>query len=168
MGRFFLLTALLLAAFTVPAALSADTPGDGTLSVKRGRGSVVLKLKGTVIGRLANGRVQVKDFKPFDSNVALFTGCRVKHPTIYLTVCQGRRIGYRVLDGRFNINVRGSGISISAVGTGFVTVDGRGEDGFPDGVMSMNDQPYESLPDDTTTLQLEAPPVGTKRPSLAS
>ena len=168
MGRFFLLTALLLAAFTVPAALSADTPGDGTLSVKRGRGSVVLKLKGTVIGRLTNGRVQVRDFRPFDSNVALFTGCKVRHPTIYLTVCQGRKIGYRVLDGRFNVNVRGSGISISAVGRGTVTVDGNGEDGFPDGVMSMNNQPYESLPDDTTTLPVEALPVGSKQPSLAS
>jgi hypothetical protein len=168
MGRFFVLTALLLAAFTVPAALSADTPGDGTLSVKRGRGSVVLKLKGTVIGRLTTGKVQVKDFRPFDSNVPLFTGCKVKHPTMYLAVCQGRKIGYRVLDGRFNVNVRGSGIWISAVGSGTVTVDGRGEDGFPDGVMSMNDQPYESLPDDTTTLPLEAPLPGSKRLSLAS
>jgi hypothetical protein len=168
MGRFFLLTALLLAAFTVPAALSADTPGDGTLSVKRGRGSVVVKLKGTVIGRLTNGKVQVKDFKPFDGNVALLTGCKVKHPTIGLSVCQGRKIGYRVLDGRFNVNVRGSGISISAVGRGTVTLDGRGEDGLPDGVMSMNDQPYESLPDDTTTLPLEAPLAGSKRLSLAS
>jgi hypothetical protein len=168
MGRLFLLTALLLAAFTVPAALSADTPGDGTLSVKRGRGSVVVKLKGTVIGRLTQGRVQVKDFRPFDSNVALFTGCKVRHPTIYLAVCQGRKIGYRVLNGRFNVNVRGSGISISAVGRGTVTADGSGEDGFPDGVMSMNDQPYESLPDDTTTLPLEAPPAGSTRLSLAS
>jgi len=168
MGRFFLLSALLLAAFTVPAALSADTPGDGTLSVKRGRGIVVLKLKGTVIGRLTSGKVQVKDFRPFDGNVPLFTGCKVKHPTIGLSVCQGRKIGYRVLDGRFNVNVRGSGISISAVGRGTVTVDGSGEDGLPDGVMSMNSQPYESLPDDLTTLTLEAPPAGSKTLSLAS
>jgi hypothetical protein len=168
MGRFFLLTALFLAAFTVPAALSADTPGDGTLSVKRGRGSVVVKLKGTVIGRLTNGRVQIRDFRPFDSNVPLFTGCKVRHPTISLAVCQGRKIGYRVLDGRFNVNVRGSGISISAVGRGTVTTDGSGEDGLPDGVMSMNAQPYESLPDDTTTLPLEAPPVGARQSSLAS
>jgi hypothetical protein len=159
MARFFLLAALLLAAFTVPAALSADTPTDGTLSVKRGRGTVVLKLKGTVIGRLTNGRVQVKDFRPFDSNVPLFTGCKVRRPFIGITVCQGRNIGFRVLDGRFNTNVRGSGISISAVGRGTVTVDGNGEDGLPDGVMSMDNQPYESLPDDATTLPLGAPPV---------
>ena len=160
MARFLLLAALLLAAFTVPAALSADTPSDGTLSVKRGRGAVVLKLNGTVIGRLTNGRVQVKDFRPFDINDPLFTGCKVRHPTLGIAVCQGRNIGYRVLDGRFNTNVRGSGISISAVGHGTVMIDGAGETGLPDGVMSFGDQPYESLPDDATTFFLGTPPVG--------
>lgn len=160
MGRFFSLAALLLAAFTVPAALSADTPSDGTLSVKRGRGSVVLKLKGTVIGRVTNGKVQVKDFRPFDRNVPLFTGCKVKHPSLNLSVCQGRNVGYRVLNARFNTNVRGSGISISAVGNGTVTIDGTGEQGLADGVMSLDDQPYESLPDDATTLTLGTPPAG--------
>ena len=52
---------LLLAAITVPVALSANPPTDGTLSVKRGHGTIVLKLKGTVIGRVTNGKVQVKD-----------------------------------------------------------------------------------------------------------
>ena len=160
MARFLLLAALLLAAFTVPAALSADKPSDGTLSVKRGRGAVVLKLNGTVIGRLTNGRVQVKDFRPFDINDPLFTGCKVRHPTLGIAVCQGRNIGYRVLDGRFNTNVRGSGISISAVGHGTVMIDGAGETGLPDGVMSFDDQPYESLPDDATTFFLGTPPAG--------
>ncbi len=162
MGRTFLLAALLLAAFTVPAALSADRPGDGTLSVKRGRGTVALKLKGTVIGRLMNGRVQVKDFRPFDANEPQFTGCKPKlrHPIIGISVCEGRNIGFRVLDGRFNTNVRGNGISISAVGRGTFTVDGTGELGLPDGVMSVDDQPYDSLPDDATTFTLGTPPAG--------
>lgn len=161
MGRTFLLAALLLAAFTVPAALSADRPGDGTLSVKRGRGTVALKLKGTVIGRLTNGTVKVKDFRPFDANDPQFTGCkpRLRHPSFGVSVCQGRNVGYRVLDGRFNTTVHGTGISISAVGRGTVTVDGVGELGLPDGVMSVDDQPYESLPDDATTLTLGTPPT---------
>jgi hypothetical protein len=159
MGRSFLLAAVLLAAFTVPVALSADTPSDGTLSVKRGRGVVVLKLKGTVIGRV-NGRVQVKDFRPFDSNAPTFTGCKLKRPSLGVTVCQGRNVGYRVVDGRFNTSIRGSGISISAVGRGTVMVDGTGEQGLADGVMSVDDQPYESLPDAATTLTLGTPPVG--------
>jgi hypothetical protein len=162
MGRFFLLAALLLAAFTVPVALSADAPADGTLSVKRGRGTVALNLKGTVIGRLSYGKVRVKDFKPFDLNDPQFTGCkpRVRHPYLGVSVCQGRNIGFRVLDGRFNTNVRGNGISISAVGRGTFTVDGIGDLGVPDGVMSVDDQPYESLPDDATTLTLGTPPSG--------
>ena len=145
-----------LAALTVPAALSADTPGDGTLSVKRGKGSVVLKLKGTVIGRVKNGRVQVRDFRPLDVNDPVLTGCipRIRRIGAGISVCKGRNVGFRVVDGRFNVTVKGSGISISAVGRGPVTVDGVGDTGVNDGVMSVDDGPYESLPDDPLTFTL--------------
>jgi hypothetical protein len=160
MGRTFLIAALLAAVFTVPAALSADPRLDGTLSVKRGHGTVALKLNGTVIGR-TNGKVQVKDFRPFDANDPQFSGCKPKlrHPTFGISVCQGRNVGYRALNGHFNVSIRGSGIAISAVGRGSVTVDGTGEDGFPDGVMSVDDQPYESLPDIATIISLGTPPI---------
>jgi hypothetical protein len=158
MGRILLLIAL-LAAFTVPLALAADTPSDGTLSVKRGRGALVLKLKGTVIGHVKNGRVQVTDFRPLDGNDPQFTcRSRVRHIGARLSVCKGRNIGFRVENGRFNVNVRGNGIWISAVGRGQVTVDGAGDLGVPDGVMSVDAAPYESLPDTSTTLFLGTPP----------
>jgi hypothetical protein len=161
MRRTFLLTALLVA-FTVPVALAADTPGDGTLSVKRGRGALVLKLNGTVIGRVRNGRVQVKDFRPLDANDPILTGCspRVRRIGAEISVCKGRNVGFRVDDGRFNVSVRGSGISISAVGRGLVTVDGVGDTGVGDGVMSIDDAPYESLPDEPTTFTLGSSPIG--------
>ena len=162
MGRTFLLAVLLLAAITVPVALSANPPNDGTLSVKRGHGTIVLKLKGTVIGRVTNGKVQVKDLKPFDANNPVLTGCKPKlrHPSFGVSVCQGKNVGFRVMNGRFNVNVRGSGISISAVGRGPVTVEGTGEEGLPDGVMSVDAAPYESLPDFPTLLTLGTPPTG--------
>lgn len=163
MGRTILLTTL-LAAFTVPVALSADTPTDGTLSVKRGRGSVMLKLNGTVIGRLATGKVQIKDFRPFDQNDPQFIGCKPKHPTLWISVCQGRSFGYRVTDARFNVFVRGGGISISAVGRGTVAVDGNGELGVNDGVMSIDDQPYQSLPDEPTLFYLGTSPTSRENP----
>jgi hypothetical protein len=57
------------------------------------------------------------------------------------------------------IQLRGTGISISAVGHGQVAVDGTGETGVDDGVISIDDQPYESLPDELTTYLLgTAPP----------
>jgi hypothetical protein len=159
MSRTIILAAV-LAVFTVPVGLAADTTTDGALSVKRGRGVVVLKLKGTVIGRLGKGRVQVRDFKPFDAVEPRLTGCRprVKHPSLGVSVCEGRQLGFRVVDGRFNVTVRGTGISISAVGRGPFTVDGWGELGPDDGVMSIDEQPYESLPDELTAFYLGTPP----------
>jgi hypothetical protein len=161
MRRLLIVTAV-LAALTVPLAVAAATPGDGTLSVKRGRGSVLLKLKGTVIGRVArNGRVQIHDFRPFDGNDPQLT-CRphVRRIGAGTWLCKGRNIGFRVDDGRFNVNVRGTGISISAVGRGPVTLDGTGETGVNDGVMSVDSAPYESLPDEPTTIFLGTPPAG--------
>jgi hypothetical protein len=161
MGRLFAL-ATVLAVFTVPLALAADPPGDGTLSVKRGRGAVVLKLKGTVIGRVAkNGRVQIRDFRPFDGNDPQLA-CR-PHARRIATgtwLCKGRNIGFRVDNGRFNVNVRGTGISISAAGRGWVTVDGAGDIGVNDGTMSIDSAPYESLPDFPTTFYLGTPQSG--------
>ena len=152
--------ATLVAAFTVPLGLAADTPGDGTLSVKRGRGSAVLKLKGTVIGRVAkNGRVQIRDFRPFDGNDPQLT-CRphVRRISTGTWLCKGRNIAFRIDKGRFNVNVRGTNISISAVGYGNVTVDGAGDLGVNDGTMSIDSAPYESLPDFSTTFYLGTPP----------
>jgi hypothetical protein len=160
--RGLLAIATVLAVFTVPLALAADTPTDGTMSVKRGRGTVVLKLKGTVIGRVArNGRVQVRDFRPFDANDPQLT-CRphVRRIGFGTWLCKGRNIGFRVDKGRFNVNVRGTGISISAVGRGNVTVDGAGDTGVNDGLLSIDAAPYESLPDFATTYYLGTPPPG--------
>lgn len=159
MRRLLVLTTL-LALVTVPLALAGGTPPvDGTLSVKKGKGTIALRLKGTVIGRVnTNGRVQIRDFKPFDSNTPQLTCKSKRRISLYLTVCTGRNIGFRVDDGRFNVNVRGSGISISAVGRGPVDLDGTGESGTYDGLFSIDDQPYQSLPDALTTYYLGTPP----------
>jgi hypothetical protein len=163
MGRKFLLI-VLIAAVTVPLAVAADPPGDGSLSVKRGRGVLTLKLKGTVIGRVNNGRVQIRDFRPLDSNDPRITcHTRIRHIGAGTWVCKSKKIGFRVDDGRFNVNVRGSGIWISAVGHGPVSVDGAGDQGFNDGVMSVDSAPYASLPDFPTNLYLGTPPPPTRR-----
>jgi ribosomal protein L37AE/L43A len=158
MARMLLVTAL-MAAITVPLAGAADPPSDGTLSVKRGRGALVLKLKGTVIGRVKNGRVQIRDFRPLDTNDPIIT-CprnRIRHVGAGIWICKARNISFRVADGRFNVNVRGTGIWISAVGRGPGTVDGTGDQGFADGVMSIDDAPYTSLPDTLMSFFLGTP-----------
>jgi hypothetical protein len=158
--RRFLVISAVLTALTVPLAQAGTSQGDGTLSVKKGRGTLMLKLKGTVIGRVnTSGRVQIRDFKPFDNNNPQLT-CQPKprHLSLGVTLCTGKNIAFRVNDGRFNVQVKGNGISISAVGRGWVDVDGTGETGVPDGLMSIDNGPYQSLPDAKTTFYLGTPP----------
>ena len=60
------LTALIAAA----AAWSAEPTG-GTLSVERGRGVVMIDLKGSVVGRITAGSLRVTDQTPNDRYAAV-------------------------------------------------------------------------------------------------
>ena len=157
--RRLLLLILVLSACTVPLALAAGTPTDGTLSVKRGKGVLTLKVTGTIIGHVNNGRVQIRDFRPNDGNDPQWS-CKRHRLSKQVSYCKGRNLGFRVEDGRFTVTVRGTGISISAVGRGEGDVDGTGDTGVNDGVMSIDAAPYQSLPDFPTTFFLGPPPPG--------
>ena len=150
---------LLLLAITVPLALAAGTPTDGTLSVKRGKGTLALKVTGTIIGHVNNGRIQIRDFRPNDANAPQWS-CKRRRISKQVSYCTGRNLGFRVEDGRFTVNVRGNGISISAVAHGEVDIDGTGDNGLNDGVMSIDNEPYQSLPDFWTAFTLGSPPPG--------
>jgi hypothetical protein len=151
---------LLLLAITVPLAVAAGTPTDGTLSVKRGKGQLSLKLTGTIIGHVNNGRIQIRDFRPNDANAPQWS-CKRRRISKQVSYCTGRNLGFRVEDGRFTVNVKGTGISISAVAHGQVDIDGTGDTGVNDGVMSIDNEPYQSLPDFLTTFPLgSTPPPG--------
>jgi hypothetical protein len=159
MRRKLLLVMLLTACLGVSAAFAGDAPGDGTLSVKRGRGTITLKFTGTVIGRI-NGAMRVHDFRLSDGTIPQLVGCRNKVRRLLLGwyVCRGRNVSFRILDGKYRVDLTGVGIFLSAVGHGSVTIDGIGDEGASDGVMSLNDGPYQSLPDESKTFPLEAPP----------
>ena len=98
---------LLLLAITVPLALAAGTPTDGTLSVKRGKGTLALKVTGTIIGHVNNGRIQIRDFRPNDANAPQWS-CKRRRISKQVSYCTGRNLGFRVEDGRFTVNVRGN------------------------------------------------------------
>ena len=150
-----LLAVVLGAALALPAAAPAGKGADGTLSVQRGRGQVTLKFKGTAVGRAATGKIRIKDMTRFDAQVPTFRHCKVlRHVNPTTMLCTGKKISFRALDGRYTIMVQGTGIFVSAVGRGTVTVDGKGENGLPDGVISFDNGPYESLPDVATVFQL--------------
>jgi len=158
MKRIPLLFAL-AAALALPAALPAASRTDGTLSIKKGHGTIVLKLQpGTVIGRMASGTVKIRDVSPYDGPPPELHHCRrLRYVNRTTAVCSGRKLTFRALDGRFVVNLKGSGIFLSAVGRGSVTTLGAGDPNVPNGLISLDNGPYQPISDLETIYTLGTP-----------
>ncbi len=154
---------LLLALPATGYARTTPTPADGTLSIREARGIVQLNERGSVTGRLERGKITITDPNPYDKNRPVVYGST---KTIYrndkTTVYQGKNLRFRLIGGPFTTRIDGRGIFLSAVGRGRGQVDGAGDVPaglFYDGVWSLNDEAYHSLPDTPTGFQLAAPPA---------
>jgi hypothetical protein len=145
------------------APAEARAPGNGTLSVKDGRGMVYLSSRGTLIGRLERGKITVTDPKPFDARRPLVLGATSvrRSQNRKTTVYTGRNLRLRSTGGYFHVRFQGRGIQLSAVGRGQGLIEGLPDDPTVqsnDGLWSLNDAEYESLPPDVTGFDLVAPP----------
>jgi len=111
------------AAFLGVAA--AAEPDGGALSVERGKGVVMLDLRGSILGRLTTGSLRVTDQTPNDKYAALVVGRKVTQERIgpRTVVYRGLGLRFRMLGGGYRVVVRGSGIDISAVGKGVAVLD---------------------------------------------
>ena len=151
MRRLVVLAALVLLA--LPAGLSARSAANtpGSLSIRKGRGEVVLQVKGAVIGRVASGKVTLTDGDPYDEEEPDVKG-RIKPPKPLndaTTVYRGHQIRFRVMEGSYRLKIEGRGINLSGVGRGWVILDG--DERFADvGVFSLNGEPYEPIPYERT------------------
>jgi hypothetical protein len=161
---------LCLIALAIPATAfsraSAPLPpgANGTLSIREARGVVSLYARGSMTGRL-NGRITITDAKPYDARRAIVYGAtRTIYKNEKTTVFQGRNLRFRAIGALFQIRAEGKAIFVSALARGRVTLDGAGDVNqniFYDGVFSLNEEAYRSLPDDPTTFDLVvAPPAG--------
>jgi hypothetical protein len=153
--RRFLLFLGLVAMLAVPAVVTAASRVDGTLSVKRGRALINIKLqRGTVIGRMAKGTIRIRDLGPYDNSIPQIHHCRLRYPNSTTIACTGKKIVFRAVDGRFVTRLNGSGIFLSAVGRGNVTITGAANPTFPNGVMSVDNGPYQQIPDFAMSFSL--------------
>jgi hypothetical protein len=158
MRKLTLLACSLAAAAALSGSAGAADPDFGTLSVERGRGVVILDLRGSVIGRLGNGTLRVTDLTPRDKWGATVVGRRMTEERISprTMLYRGQGISFRTHGGH-RIVVRGNGISLSASGRGTVSLDGEprvtGEDV---GVYSIDGIDCLLLPIECTPLPLEA------------
>jgi hypothetical protein len=153
----------LLASIMAGFALARDT-SDGTLSVRWGRGLVWLRIDGSVIGQVGRGTIRVYDPDTSDGSGPILKNCdsfadlsdSIPNPNGKKVVCAGTDLRFRLTGGFYRIKITGVGINVAAVAQGKVTLDGSGhaEVAIADGVFSLNDAPYQSLPDDRKTYSL--------------
>jgi hypothetical protein len=151
-----LLLITLFAVLALPAAAVADPrPGDedGTLSVKDATGRIMIRATGGFIGRFDHGSIRIIDPLPDDGTGPIVSGAeRAKDVSDTMSVYSGTKVRFRLIGGKFKILVFGSGIDISVVGRGTVTLDGPR--GAGDGRYSFNGDAYSAMPDVPTTFDL--------------
>jgi hypothetical protein len=172
--RLFLVPLTLLA-LLVPTASAVETErGDGTLSIRDGRGSVVVHARGAVIGQLTrferNGKLVIEDLDAEDGSDPRVVGADwVRARADGTLTYGGKGIRFRFIGGRFVLRVTNAvGLQLSVVGKGRVRLDGAGSlaTGLVyDGVYSVNGEAPESLPDEPETVQLRPPMAASTRPS---
>jgi hypothetical protein len=159
--RFFVLLFLLPIFGVVPA--HAGSPGDGTLSVRDGKGLVQLSSRGTMIGRIERGKLTVTDPNPFDARKPIVLGAesRTRSRNMKTTVYRGRDIRLRVTGGLAHVRFEGRGIQLSAVGRGAGLIQAAPQPvkvPVSNGFWSLNDEEYQPLPEELTRFQLVGPP----------
>ncbi len=169
MRKPILLACSIAAAAVLGGSAGAAGPDVGVLSVEDGKGMVMLDLKGSVLGRLSTGTLRVTDHTPWDRYSALVGGKKLTQERLgpRTVVYRGQGLRFRMVGGGYRIVVRGTGISVSAVGRGVVSLDGEprvaGEDV---GVYSLEDGVdcdvervlCTALPDEPERFTLGAPP----------
>jgi hypothetical protein len=144
-----LLTFAMLIALAVPASSAARerSPNDGTLSVRDARGTIVLNVRGGVIGSFARGSVTISDPVDGDGTGPIVTG--EDFPPVErnetTTTWRGTRVRFRIIGGAFRVTIKGRGINLSLVGKGNVTLNGAGTG--DDGIYSVNGGEYSLVPD---------------------
>lgn len=136
---------------------------DGTLSVRDGRAAIQLRMKGSVIGRLAKGRLVITGSAAGTTTVVV-RGWEDRQPApngrtvTYI----GNGMRFRIADDkRFNVRLSGKGLSFSAVGRGDGWMDGWGDPSggvFFDGSYALNGVEFPSVPNERTRFDLAAPP----------
>jgi hypothetical protein len=173
-----LILSAMVGSFVLTAVAGAAEPTSGTLSVERGRGVVMVDLRGSVVGRLANGTLRVTDQTPNDRYAPLVVGKKVTQERVgpRTVVYRGYGLRFRMLGGGYRMVVRGSGIALSAVGRGTVMLDAEPRfTGDDTGVYSLDGtdcsiepESCVALPTDPLRFTLEPPPETEPKPRARS
>jgi hypothetical protein len=147
MRRLLVIFGVLALALPAASVAAKRDPADGTLSVRGGHGTFVVSARGAVIGSFVRGKVIITDPVDGDGTGPIVNGdeWQKDRPDGITTVYGGTRVRFRMIGGTFKIKVIGTGVNLSVVGRGQVTLNGAGTGN--DGSYSVNGSPYADVPD---------------------
>lgn len=140
---------LLCGLVAVPAALAGSrATGDGVLelnSVNADRVAIVAR--GAIWGQFDRGTLIVYDRSPQDGSTPYVSGADQSYPTLdgSGTVYKGRNIHFRSTDGAYRFVFSGSGIDLTAVGSGKAYIDGN-IDAIDMGTFAVDDGDWQPVP----------------------
>lgn len=122
---------------------------ENAIELVDGSGLVVVNVRGALIGTLDEGKITITDFpdaEPTDVNVQNETTTRrVDADTIVYT---GKNLRFRLFRGRWKIEIEGTGIDASAVGSGTLRLSGT------EGRYSFAGASYRPWPANALTIRL--------------
>jgi hypothetical protein len=158
MRKLLLPCLLLLLAAPAVALAGRSVPGDGTLSVKDGKGVVVITARGTLIMRCGKCDVIIDDPNTTDGTGAIWFGADVvrvvtETSTLYRNKDKSD-MRIRLVGGFFRATIKGADINVSAVGKGNVVL--LADKGDDVGTFALDDGPVLPLP-----AQRQKFPLGT-------
>lgn len=159
--RTLCLALLVGAAGVVGGTTWAAPAAEGTLSIKRGFGMLVLEIRGAAIGRIGKGELTVEipasrscdELKVWGADEQAAPAIELMaDETVVLCGYSGRDIRFR-LTGKFFLEITSArNLHLSAAGRGWGFVEGAGR---ADGVWSLNGRRERNLPDIVTEFVLE-------------
>jgi len=118
--RHLALCLVVLGLVTPAAVLAAGKQPAGALSVEGGKGMIVVRGNGGLLGRVGHGSVELVDLTTGDTWRPTVNGSTRPRRV----GAKGSNLTFRILGGDYRLIVRGDGISISARGSGQATLLG--------------------------------------------
>jgi hypothetical protein len=134
---------------TVMVSRSSGT----SLLVEDGRGTVQVAGKGVLIGHMDKGWLEIVDLSSTDQWSPRVNGI----PRGKTVTLRGKDANFVVPGGRYKLTAKGTGISISARGSGSIVLDGDPDPVNDTGTYAIGDGPTTPLPAVTTKLAFGPP-----------
>ncbi len=166
-----ILVILVCSLAAVPAALAASrASGDGVLELKAVYGKVTIgkplqPARGLLWGQMDNGKLTVEDPVLGDGKI-LVTGWENKtyapasiDGTPAQTVYTGTNIHFRITGGKYRLIFRGSGIDLTAIGSGVALINAS-ETAVDAGYFAVDSGDWTAAP----LFTVKSVPFGTQTP----